>query len=552
MPGYSFRACLLFAALFLSCKKREQADAIFYNASVYTVNYTFDRASAFAVKNGRFAAVGTLDELQKRYPRSRLVDLKGGFVYPGFYDAHCHFISYAAHQLQLDLVGTASWEEVLERTKTFASKNPEGWIVGRGWDQNDWSQPHMPDFSELNRLFPNRPVLLRRIDGHAGIANQHALDLAGLTAQSVIPGGQVVVRNGKLTGLLLDEALTRMEAVIPPPPTDQLVPAILQLEQQCFAAGLTTLVDAGLKKDEIELADSLYRAGLLRIRLYAMVADDEVSKKYFFEKGPLIGDRLTVRSVKYFADGALGSRGALLLRPYSDQPQTLGLSISGRDYLLQQARLCDRYGFQMCTHAIGDSANRLVLHIYGEILKGTNDKRWRIEHCQVIAPDDFRLFAQYHVVPSVQPVHATSDMYWAVKRLGVYRIKGAYAYRTLLKQNGWLAIGSDFPVENLNPLHGFYAAVVRKDQKHYPPNGFQPEQALTREEALKGMTIWAARSCFQETDRGSIEAGKLADFVVLAKDLMTAPADSLFAIPVLATYLNGEQVYAAPGFSPVP
>lgn len=535
-----------------ACRQRSEVDAIYFNATIYTVNYTFDRAEAFAVRDGRFVAVGNQADLMRLYPKSPRVDLQGAFVYPGFYDAHCHFISYAAHQLELDLVGTTSWTDVLQRTRDYAEKHPQGWIVGRGWDQNDWSQKTLPDNSELNRLFPDRPVLLRRIDGHAGMANDYALRLAGITAQTQMTGGQVVVQAGKPTGLLLDEALTRVENIIPPPAKDQWVPAIRSLEQQCFAVGLTSLIDAGLKKHALDLADSLYRNNLLRIRLYAMIAGDDPAKDSLLKRGPFISDRFTVRSVKYFADGALGSRGALLLKPYSDQNSTHGISVSSADYLQQQARLCNQYGFQMCTHAIGDSANRLVLRIYGKELKGPNDKRWRIEHCQVIAPDDFKLFGQYNIVPSVQPVHATSDMYWAMERLGIYRIKGAYAYRNLLKQNGWLAIGSDFPVENINPLHGFYAAVVRKDQRHFPPDGFLPENALTREEALKGMTIWAARSCFQEKELGSIEPGKLADFVVLKHDLLTAPADSLFAIPVLATYVNGEQVYRAAEFPASP
>ncbi|MCS6991732.1 MAG: amidohydrolase [Chitinophagales bacterium] len=535
--------------LFGSCKpKPPQVDALFYNATIYTVNSTFDKVTAFAVKDGRFVAVGSLPELKQKYPRSPAIDLLGAYVYPGFYDAHCHFVGLATRQLDLDLTGTTSWQEVLNRTVEYGKNNPQGWIIGRGWDQNDWPEPRFPENSELNRLFPNRPVLLKRIDGHAAIVNQYVLDLANITAHTQIAGGKIELHQGKPTGIVIDEALKRIEALIPPPDQDRLISSLLQAEQQCFSVGLTSLVDAGLTKPYLDVLDSLYRHKALRIRIYAMIADDEATKKHFFARGPYITDRFTIRSVKYYADGALGSRGALLLKPYSDQPSTTGISVASRSYLLEQARLCDRYGFQMCTHAIGDSANRLVLQVYAEILKEKNDKRWRVEHCQVIAPDDFGLFGQYNIVPSVQPVHATSDMYWALERLGVYRIKGAYAYRSLLKQNGWLAIGSDFPVEHINPLHGFYAAVVRKDTNHYPADGFLPEQALTREEALKGMTIWAARACFQEQDRGSIEPGKLADFTVLKQDLMSAPADSLFAIRVLATYVNGEQVYCAPDY----
>ncbi|HUM47755.1 MAG TPA: amidohydrolase family protein, partial [Chitinophagales bacterium] len=287
----------------------------------------------------------------------------------------------------------------------------------------------------------------------------------------------------------------------------------------------------------------MQRKGLLKMRVYAMLTDNDENKEYYFKAGPYKTERLNVRAFKYYADGALGSRGALLLKPYSDAPSTWGLQLKPQSYFEEQAKMCYEYGFQMCTHAIGDSANRMMLNVYGKVLGGANDKRWRIEHCQVIAPDDFELFQRYTIVPSVQPTHATSDMYWATDRLGVFRIRGAYAYKDLLDQNGWIADGSDFPVENINPLYGFYAAVARKDQQGFPENGFEKKNALSRMDALKAMTLWAAAANFEENEKGSLEAGKWADFVVLEKDLLTIPEEELFSVKVLGTYVAGEKVY---------
>ncbi len=534
--------------VWMSCwNPRAQVDTLFYNATIYTVNKTQDTAEAMAVRNGRIVAVGPFAEITKKFRSKQQVDLRGYYVFPSFMDAHCHVVGYAPHLAQVDLVGTTSWQEVIDRLVRYAHERPTGWIVGRGWDQNDWPDRRIPSNDTLNLLFPRRPVFLKRIDGHACLVNQYALELAGITPATRVQGGHIEQRQGRLTGFLLDEAMTMVERLIDPPDRRAVQEALLQLQQQCFAVGLTAICEAGITKSQIELVDSLQRAGLLQLRVAAMVADDSASKAYYWKQGPVQTDRLTVRSVKYFSDGALGSRGALLLRPYSDSPQTIGIAIRDADYLRREGVQCLQYGFQMCTHAIGDSANRLVLDVYCDLLQGPNDLRWRIEHCQVIAPDDFKRFASCSVVPSVQPVHATSDMYWAVDRIGVYRLKGAYAYRNLLKQTGWIAAGSDFPVEALNPLHGFYAAVVRKDQRGYPPNGFQSEQALTREEALKSMTIWAARASFLEKSIGSLEPGKWADFVVLEENLMAVPVDRLFSIRVLATYMDGKQVYALPG-----
>ena len=527
----------------LSCQQKEPCDQIFYNAKIYTLDKDSLIADAMAVLNGRIVAVGKKDDLLKKYQVKERTDLNSNTVYPGFIDAHCHFYGYGINLSEADLSGTDSWQAVLDTIMNFAIKNPEGWLVGRGWDQNDWADKSFPTKKQLDSLFPGRPVFLQRVDGHACIVNQKALDLANINASTKINGGEIVLIDGSPSGLLLDNAMDALQRSMPVPSDALIKVALLKAQSNCLAVGLTTVSDAGLPKNVVTIIDSLHRNTLLKIRVYAMLADNEESKNYFFSTGPYKTDRLTVRAIKYYADGALGSRGALLLKPYSDAPATRGLQLNSRAYFEEQALLCDQHGFQMCTHAIGDSANRMMLQVYGKILGGINDKRWRIEHSQVIAPDDFELFHRYSIIPSVQPTHATSDMYWAMDRLGVFRIRGAYAYRDLLSQNGWLANGSDFPVESINPLFGFYAAVARKDQNNFPEGGFEMKNALTRMEALKAMTIWAAAANFEDEVKGSIEIGKVADFVVLDRDILTVAEEELFKATVEATYINGEKVY---------
>lgn len=520
-----------------------EADILFFNARIYTVDPDSSIADAFVVTGGKIVFVGKKEDARTQFRAKNQIDLEGKFVYPGFIDAHCHFTGYGLDLAKVDLVGTKSWDEIIDRLKKYGAAHHDGWIFGRGWDQNDWTRKDFPSNEKLNALFPDQPVFLMRIDGHACIANQKALEIARITSNRNISGGEIILKDGKMTGVLLDNAMDTVEQKIPKPSKSTIEEALLKAQQNCFVVGLTTVDDAGLEKNKIDAIDELQKNGKLKMRIYAMVADDDTSKKYFFSHGPYKTDRLNVRAVKFYADGALGSHGALLLKPYSDYSKTHGLQLHPTAYYEEQATLCLKYGFQMCTHAIGDSANRMMLNIYGKILGGPNDKRWRIEHCQIVAPDDFELFHLFNIIPSVQPTHATSDMTWAIDRLGVYRLKGAYAYKNLLKENGWIADGSDFPVENINPLFGFYAAVARKDQQGNPHEGFQPDNALSRKEALKGMTIWAAQSNFEENEKGSLEPGKFADFVVLEKDIMTIPIEETFSVKVLSTWINGEKVF---------
>jgi predicted amidohydrolase YtcJ len=534
---------LLASLLILSSCSKPKVDLIIYNAKIYTVNERFDIAEAMAIKDGKILSVGSSADIRQHYSSAEEIDAEQKAVYPGFIDAHAHFFGYGESLQSVDLRGTNSWKEVLDRTLAFAKTHPDGWLTGRGWDQNDWTDKQFPTKEKLDELFPNRPVLLERIDGHASIANQSALNAAGIAKSFTLTGGDIVEKDGKLTGLLIDNAVELVANKVPPPDAKKAEKIVLDAQKNCFAAGLTTIDDCGLDYEAVEFIEKLQANKSLKMRLYVMLSDAEKNYDYLFKRGKIKTDWLNVRAFKVYADGALGSRGACLLQPYSDMPNKSGFLLSDIKHFNEVAKKINEHGFQMCTHAIGDSANRSILKIYNQVLGGKNDKRWRIEHAQVVAQADFALFESASVVPSVQPTHATSDMYWAADRLGKERVKGAYAYKQLLDQNGWIPLGTDFPVEQINPMLTFYAATIRKDDKNFPQGGYQMENALTPEQALRGMTIWAAKANFEEKEKGSLEAGKFADFVMLENDIMKANPQQILTNTVLRTYLNGEQVY---------
>jgi predicted amidohydrolase YtcJ len=541
----------------LSCSSETKVDLLVYNAVIYTVDSSFSTAEAMAVSKGKIVEVGKTADLQNKYEAQENLDAKGKFIYPGFIDAHAHFMGYGNSLQRVNLTGTNSWDEVVEKAKHFAVENPAGWLLGRGWDQNDWPVKNFPSNEKLNELFPDRPVLLTRVDGHAAIANQKALDIAGVKAGDKLTGGDIETKNGKLTGILVDNAVDLASSKIPDQTTAELKKALLDAQKNCFAVGLTTVNDCGLDYETVLFIDSIQKTGDLKMRIYAMLSDARKNFDFAFSKarpndspdsyrvgrGKIKTDHLHVCAFKVYADGALGSRGACLLGPYHDRPGWFGFLLSPQLHFDSVAKIIHEKGWQMCTHAIGDSGNRIMLNVYGKYLKGKNDLRWKIEHAQVVNQNDFKLFGDYSIIPSVQPTHATSDMYWAGDRLGPQRIKGAYAYKQLLEQNGWMALGTDFPVEDISPLKTFYAAVVRKDAKGWPDGGYQMENALSRDETLRGMTIWAARSNFEENEKGSLEKGKFADFVILDADLMKEVPEKLLQVKVLKTFLNGEKVY---------
>ncbi len=535
---------LLFFFLLSSNASKSQkvtADLLVYNAKIYTVDAQFSVKEAMVIKDGKIIATGRSAQLQKKFAAKTTLDAKGKFIYPGFIDAHAHFLGYGLDLQIVDLTATKSWEEVLERLKAYAINHKEGWLLGRGWDQNDWETKQFPNKEKLDELFPDQPVLLTRVDGHAAIANEKAMK--GIQPGVKLTGGEVETINGKLTGMLIDNAIGLVSSRVPDETKQQKRDALLNAQAKCFAVGLTTIDDCGLQYDDVEMIEALQKSNQLKMRLYVMLSDGSKNYDAIFKRGMIKTDRLNVRSFKVYVDGALGSRGACLIEPYADKPESHGFLLSKIAHFDEVAAKIYQHGFQMCTHAIGDSGNRLMLNTYAKYLKGKNDLRWRIEHAQVVNEKDFNLFGSNSIIPSVQPTHATSDMYWAVDRLGKERVKGAYAYKQLLDQNGWIPLGTDFPVEDISPFKTFYAAAIRKDASGWPATGYQMENALTRQETLRGMTIWAAKANFEEQEKGSLEKDKFADFIILDGDLMQMDAGKILQTQVLKTFVNGEMVY---------
>lgn len=531
---------LLLLLIIASCASDKiEVDTIITNGTVYTVDANFNTTEAFAIKDGKFVDVGTTTDITKKYKAINTIDANGQTVLPGFIDAHCHFYGLGLNQLQVNLRDTKSFDDVMKRVIDFHNNRPSNFIIGRGWDQNDWDDKTYPNKALLDKLYPDTPVALTRIDGHAMLCNQAALDLAKIDVNTTIEGGEILKQDGKLTGVLIDNPMELVEAIFPEPTKQQQIDALLEAHKICTDLGLTTVSDAGLDKQVIQLIDSLQQAGTLDMRMYAMISNKKENLEYYLSKGKIKTDRLNVQSVKVYADGALGSRGAALKQEYSDQHDHFGALVIGTDAFINLADQIAKAGYQMNTHAIGDSANRFVLQTYQKTLKDLTNRRWRVEHAQIITDNDFDYFKNENIIPSIQPTHATSDMYWAEDRLGKDRIKGAYAYKTLLEKSGRLALGTDFPVEQVSPLLTFYAAVSRQDLNQYPAGGFNKDNGLTREETLKGMTIWAAYANFEEKEKGSIEAGKFADFIILDKNIMTIEEKEIPNIKVNQTYING-------------
>lgn len=509
-----------------SCEKTK-VDLIVHNANVYTVDNQFSKAEAFAVKDGKFVAIGSDRNILRHYYATQTLDAQGQSIYPGFIDGHCHFVGYGETKVRYaDLNGCKSFEEVLERLEKHNESNDSEWLLGRGWDQNLWDDKSFPENIELNRRFPDKKVLITRVDGHAVLVSDNVLRIIGLDRAN-----RIDVKQG---GILLDNAADMAKAIVPSLNNSQRVKALKIAQRDCFKYGLTGVTDAGLDIRSIALLDSLQQKGVLKMKINAMVNPDDETMDYFMKFGIIEKERLTVRSVKIYADGALGSRGARLLEPYSDAPETSGLFVENEDFYDHVCEKAYNAGYQVCCHAIGDAGVRMILNEYANFLKGKNDLRWRIEHSQVVDAQDFVLYKEYNIIPSIQATHCTSDMPWAEERLGSERVKNAYAYKTLLAQNGWLINGTDFPIEHISPIETFYSSVARK---------YLIENKLTREEALKSMTIWAAKGYFVESRKGSIEIGKEADFVILSADIMTIEDEKIPEVKVVNTFIDGEMVY---------
>jgi predicted amidohydrolase YtcJ len=535
--GYCFMLVMLF-----SCGKTN-VSLIISNAKIYTIDTSFSEASALAIDNGKIIAIGNNEDIQAKYTSSNNINAKGNTIFPGFIDAHCHFTGYATDSWKCNLFGTTSFDEIVNKIKEYSKTAPLEWIYGRGWDQNDWTIKQYPSKEIFDSLFPNRPVFLKRVDGHAALLNQKALDLAGITINTKIIGGEVEIKNGKLTGILLDNAMHFAEKKVPEINDTLAKKYFNDMQKKCFAVGLTGVHDCGISEHTVELLKDAQKNNGLKIKIFALLSDDTSYYEKWIKSGPLKTGSLHVGGFKFYADGALGSRGACLLHDYADKKYWKGFLLHTETHFKTAAEMFANSNLQMCTHAIGDSGNRIILKIYANALKGKNDKRWRIEHAQVMDAADFHYFTDNNIIPSVQPTHATSDMYWAQDRVGVTKIKTSYAYKQLLQTNNWMPLGTDFPVEDIDPLKTFFAAVIRQDSKGFPANGFQMENALSRKEAIYGMTLWAAKAAFEEKEKGSIEVGKAADFIMLDTDLMNCDKSKILSTKVLGTWVNGERVW---------
>ena len=529
-----------------------QANFVIHNATVYTVNPEQPEAEALAVRGDRILMVGTNAELLEAYPDAEHLDANGQTVVPGLIDAHVHLMGLGTSLLQANLVGAQSKEETLERLKAFAETLPQdAWLTGRGWDQNDWPEKAFPTRQDLDEAFPERPVWLRRIDGHAAWANTAALETVGMEALGSMadPEGGKIERDaqGAPTGVFVDAAMAIIESQLPEASEEQLGRALELAIEETKKNGLTGVHEAGLDQATAERYQQAIDADRFDVRLYGMVGGRGDAFDYFCENGLIFdyGGKLTVRAVKFYIDGALGSRGAALLSDYSDDEGNQGLLMLPPDSFTTDVRRALECGYQVNTHAIGDRGNRVVLDAYEQAMQATGrtSGRHRIEHAQIVALEDIPRFAELGVIVSMQPTHATSDMYWAESRLGPERIQGAYAWRSFLDSGARLAFGSDFPVEQVNPLLGFYAAITRQDAEGYPEGGWLPDERLTREETLRAFTLDAAYAAFMEDEVGSIEPGKYADFVVLSRDIMTIPEVEILETDVVATYLGGKAVH---------
>jgi len=554
-------ALLLFPSLLAAQQPapRQTADLIVTNARIYTVDETHPVADAMAVRGGRVQFVGSARAaLALRGSATRVVDLGGRTVIPGMVDAHGHVAGLGQALRNVDLTGTTSYDEVIARVVARAKTTPAGaWIVGRGWDQNDWGDTRFPTHEKLSAAVPNNPVYLTRIDGHAGLANAAAMKAANVTAETRDPSGGHIERasDGSPAGVFVDNAQGLVGRVIPHATRDEVKAEVQAAIAEAQKWGLTGVHDAGASAQVLDIYDELGKAGALNFRLYAMISDDSATVARWFGRGPLVGgyeNTLWVRSVKLYADGALGSRGAALLDPYSDSPGSNGLLVSAPAHIEAVAERALRAGFQVNTHAIGDRGNRVVLDAYEQALRAVPvaDHRFRVEHAQILSPDDIPRFAALGVIPSMQASHQTSDMYWAGTRLGSTRLLGAYAWRSLLDNGSIIPNGSDFPVEQVNPLISFHAAFSREDAHDWPPGGWHPEQKMTRAEALRSITLWPAYAAFQETLMGSLTPGKLADFVVLDQDIMRVAPEQVLQTQVLATYVGGKAVYERKNVAP--
>lgn len=558
MNRLSIVSCALLVAVRIAAQQPQQpADLIVTNARIYTVDDAHPFVAALAVRGGRIAFAGDVrGAMALRGAQTRVLDLGGRTVIPGMVDAHGHVSGLGDALAIVDLVGSTSVEDVVARVVAKSGGTSAGqWVAGRGWDQNRWGDTRFPSHEKLSAAVPNNPVILTRIDGHAVFANRKAMELAGITSATKDPEGGQIIRDasGNPTGVFVDNAMALVRRVVPPPTREEVKRAVMAAIADGQRWGLTGVHDAGSDETVLSVYDELGKSGQMNFRMYAMISGGRTESPMLDRliaagpKSALYDGTLWVRSIKLYSDGALGSRGAALLDPYSDDAKNNGLLVSDPKFIEAIAVKALKAGFQVNTHAIGDRGNRVTLDAYEAALKQVPvaDHRFRIEHAQILNYADVPRFAQLGVIPSMQASHQTSDMYWAGTRLGVHRLPGAYAWRALLNTGVVIPNGSDFPVEYVNPLISFHAAIARQDANDWPAGGWYPEQAMTREEALKAMTIWPAYSAFQEKELGSLAPGKYADFTVLDQDIMRVPASLILKTHVVSTWVGGKPVYEA-------
>ena len=558
MRRLSTYATLLVLAPAALGAQQQAADLVLTNGRIYTVDVTRPLASSIAVRAGRIVFVGSDAEARALTgSNTRVVDLAGKTVVPGLIDAHAHLLGLGTSLRRVNLVGATSYQEVVSRVVEWAKTvKPGEWIIGRGWDQTRWPGAAFPTHEALSRALPNNPVALSRVDGHALLANAKAMELAGVTASTPDPSGGRIIRlaTGAPSGVFVDNAEELIGKAIPASTSDEMRRAVLAAIAECNRYGLVGIHDAGQDAATIRIYDELAKEGNFNLRNYVMLSDPgnraSALANSYIARGPqsaLHDGRLWIRAIKLYSDGALGSRGAALLAPYADEPSNSGLLVSQPAHIAMMAELGLARGFQVNVHAIGDRGNRIALDAFESALRANPkaDHRFRVEHAQVISPEDIPRFARLGVIPSMQATHQTSDMRWAEARVGPQRIRGAYAWRSLLNTGVIIANGTDFPVEEVNPLLTFHAAVTRQDPAGSPPGGWFPDQKMTRQEALQSMTIWAAHAGFQESVMGSITPGKYADFVVLDRDIMRVSDSDILGARVLSTWIGGKPVYEA-------
>ncbi len=513
---------LLFVFTLSSCFKKEKVDTIIHNAKIHTMTDWLEEQDAIAIKDGKIVEVGAERQILNKYKADNIIDAGKADVYPGFTDAHGHLFSYARQRLSVNLVDCKSKEEIIQRIKKYQKKYQRSFIIGRGWNQELWGE-EMPTNDFLNKAFPNTPACLYRIDGHAILANHQMISLCdNQNLQQTIEGGKIIFNDKKQpTGIFIDNAMNLIAEILPDFPEKELKQEIIEIQKELLSKGITGVHEAGITHKEFKVLNELVNDKKLIINVYAMLLPTKINFDFVKQNGHYKNKNLYIRSFKVFGDGALGSRGALLKKAYADAPAHHGFLVTPIKKIQEIADFCLTHDYQMNTHAIGDSTNQIILNLYQKVFEQKPDHRWRIEHAQVIDPKDFILFSQAGVFPSIQPTHATSDQRWAEKRLGKARMKGAYAYRTLQEHFGMLAIGTDFPVESINPFLTIHAAVQRKDKNNFPSIGFQKEEALKLNDCIKGMTIWAAFASFQENQLGSLEKGKDATLSIFEYPVMS-------------------------------